>query len=182
MLKTVKKELNISIITSLIYIIIGIIVMLNPQITLSIIGTAIAILAIVCGIIVTIINVANIKNESSLLFGIFAIVMGIVLLIYPNSLTILISIGIGILFIASSVTRLKFAVMLREVKDVNSIIILISSIITLLIGISFIFTPLISAATITTLSAILMIVYSVIDIFEIVVIKKNIDKIEKVIE
>ena len=181
MLKNVKKELNISIISSLIYIVIGIVIICNPQITVSIVGVSVAILSIVCGAVITIINIANIKEESSLLFGIFAIVMGIALLIYPNSLSILISLGIGILFIASSVTRLKFAVVLKDSKEVNSLIILISSIITLIIGISFIFMPLISAVTLTVVSAIMMIVYAIIDIFEVILIKKNIDKIEKVI-
>jgi len=182
MLKTLKKELNISIISSLIYIVIGIVIICNPEITLSIVGTIVAILAIVCGIIITIINIANIKNESSLLIGIFAIVMGIALLVYPNSLTILISIGIGILFIASSVTRLKLAVLLKDTKEAKPMIILVSSIITLIIGISFIFTPLTSALTLTIVSAILMILYSIIDIFEIILIKKNIKTIEQVIE
>ena len=181
-LKIIKKELNISIISSIIYIILGIIIVLNPETTLNIVSTTISVLAIIYGMIMTIINIANIREEGNLIFGILLVVMGIALLIYPNSLNVLISLGIGIWFISSSVSRIKFAVLLKDIKELNWLIVLISAIITLLIGISFIFTPLSSAVALTTASAILMIVYSIIDIFEILFIKKNIKIIEKVLE
>ena len=182
MLKLFKKELNISMLSSLIYIVLGIVIISKPEETMSIVGKSVAILAIVYGVINTIINIVNIKEESSLLFGVFTIVMGIALLIYPNTLGILLSLGIGIWFIASSVTRLKFAVLLKDVREINWLIVLAGSIITLIIGISFIFTPLASAITLTTVSGVMMIGYSLIDIFEIIFIKRNIKAIEKVLQ
>ena len=182
MLEIVKRELNISIISSIIYIILGIVIVANPQITLSIISITVAVLSIIYGVIISIINIANIKEEGGLVFGILLIVLGISLLIYPNSLSILISLGLGIWFISSSVNRIKFAVVLKDVKEFNWLIILFSAIITLLIGISFIFIPLISAITITTIGGILMIAYSICDIFEIVFIKRNIKVIEDAME
>ena len=182
MLKILKKELNISIITSIIYIILGIVVMCNPETTLDVVGKTIAILSILHGIAIAFINITNLREENTLVFGIISIVMGVILLAYPSSLSILISLGIGIWYIASSVTRIKFAVLLKDVKEVNWILILLGSILTLIIGISFIFTPLSSAVALTTVSGIMMIVYSVIDIFEIIFIKKHIKAIEKVLE
>ena len=105
--------------------------------------------------------------------------MGISLLIYPGSLGILISLGIGIWFIASSVSRIKFAVLLKDTEELNWLVILISAIVTLMVGISFIFTPLAAAVSLTTVNGVLMIIYSVFDIFEIIFIKKNIKIIEK---
>ena len=182
MLKVLKKELNISIIASLVYIVIGIIVVSNPGTTLSIVGMAVAVLAIIYGVIITIISIANMKEEGNLGFGILLIIIGIALLIYPNSLSILLSLGISIWFITSSVSRIKFAVSIKEVKDVNWKIILISSIITLIIGISFIFTPLSTAVAVTIISGISMVVYAVFDIFEVIFIKINIKKIENGLE
>ena len=65
MLEILKKELNISIITSIVYIILGVIIVSNPETTISVVGTIIAILAIIYGIIVSIINMAKIKEENS---------------------------------------------------------------------------------------------------------------------
>ena len=155
MLGIVKKELNISIV---------------------------AIFAIIYGIVVTIINIANIKEGRNLLLGVLLIVMGTALIIYPSSLNVLISLGIGIWFISISVSRIRFSTFLREVEEINWLVVLISSIITLIIGISFVFAPLASAVALTTISGILMIFYSLIDIFEVIFIKKNIEAIEKVIE
>lgn len=182
MLDILKKELNISIITSIVYIILGIVIISNPELTISIVGKTIAILSILCGIILTIINLTNIHEESSLIFGIFTLVMGIALLIYPNSLSILISLGLGIWFISSSVTRLKLAIVIKNAPEINWSIILMSSIITLMIGISFIFAPLASAVALTTVSGIMMVIYSIIDLFEIFFIKQHIDAIENALK
>ena len=182
MLEIMKKELNVSIIASIIYIILGFVIISNPQTALNIVSYTISISAIIYGIVITVINIANLKEEGNLLFGILLVVMGIALLIYPNSLNVLISLGIGIWFIASSVSRIKFATLLKDVQGINWIIILISAVITLMIGISFIFSPLASAVTLTTISGILMIAYSICDIFEIIFIKRNISDIEKALK
>lgn len=181
MLKAMKKELNMSIILSIVYVILGVIIISRPETVITVIGKVVAILGIIYGIVITIMNISDLEEENTLLRGILAIVMGIALLIYPNSLSILISLGIGILFISSSVARIRFSVFLRKVPEVNWIIILVSSIITLLIGISFVFAPLASAVTLATVSGILMIVYSVIDIFEIILLKIKMKAIEKVL-
>lgn len=182
MLQIIRRELNVSIIASLIYLILGVIIVLNPESTLNIVSMSISILSIICGIVISIINIANLKEEGNLILGILLLVMGIALLIYPNSLSVLISLGIGIWFISSSVSRIKFATILKEVEEVNWLIVLVNAIITLIIGISFIFAPLASAVTLTALSGILMIIYAVCDIFEIVFIKRNIKTIENSLE
>ena len=180
MLQILKRELNVSIITSIVYVILGIVIVSNPEATLSIVGTTIAILAILYGIIVSIINIANIKEESRLIFGILLIVLGIALLIYPSSLSVLISLGIGIWYITSSVTRIKYSVLLKDIPEMNWVVLLVGAIITLIIGITFVFAPLASAVALTTFSGIMMIIYSVIDIVEVVFIKKNMKEIEEV--
>ena len=182
MLKILKRELNISIVTSIIYIILGIFVVANAETAIKVASTTFSIMAIIYGIIISIINIADIKEEGNLPYGILLIVVGIALLIYPNSLEILVSLGLGIWFISNSISRIKLAVLLKDVKEVNWLLILFSAIIALLIGISFIFLPLASAVTLTMVSGILMIVYSVFDITQIVVIKKNITVIEKEFE
>lgn len=179
MLKILKRELNISIVASIIYIILGIFVVCNPALTMVAISTTFSIMAIMYGLIISIINIADIKEEGNLSYGILLIVVGIALLIYPSSLEILFSLGLGIWFISNSISRIKFAVQLKNVKEINWLLILCSAIITLLIGISFIFLPLASAVTLTMVSGIFMIVYSIFDIVEIIIIKKNIKLIEK---
>ena len=182
MINIIKKELNISIISSIAYIFFGIIIVLNPETAWNVISTSIAVLAIVYGIIMTIININKLEESENLTFSILLIVIGLALLIYPNSLSILISLIVGIWFISSSISRIKFAIMLKSIKEINWLIILITSIITLIIGISFIFTPLASAITLAVITGVLMIVYSLFDIFEIIFIKKNMKIIEKALE
>ena len=133
-------------------------------------------------IVITFINIKNLKNENTLIFGVLSIMIGIMLLAYPSSLNILISLSVGMWYVVSSATRMKFAVLLRKVPEINWILILIGSALTLIIGLTFIFTPLISAVALTEVSGIMMIVYSIIDIIEILFIKKHIKAVEKVLE
>ncbi len=176
-----KKELNISIIASIVYIILGTVITVRPQTTLFVVSTIVAVSALVYGVITTIISIANIKEEGNLTFGILLIVLGIALLIYRDSLNILISLGIGIWFISGSVNRIKLAVRTKDSTEFKWVIIFYSAIVTLLIGISFIFSPLASAINLTTVSGVLMIIYSALDIFEVIFIKRNIRAIEKVL-
>ena len=182
MFNIIKKELNVSIVSSLIYIIIGLIIIFNPETTLKTMSTMVALLAIIYGTIMTVINIVEIKKEGNLVFGILLLVMGITLLLYPSNLNILISLGVGTWFISSSVSRIKFAILLKDAKGVNWLVILVMAILTLIVGITFIFTPLSSAITLATTIGILMIVYSACDIIEILFIKKNIKAIQKALK
>lgn len=182
MLKILKRELNVSVITSIVYVILGIVIVSNPETTINIVGTVIAALAILYGVIISIISIANIKEESSLVFGVILVVLGIALLIYPSSLSILISLGIGIWYITSSVTRIKYTVLFKDIPEINWKFLLVGAIITLVIGITFIFAPLASAVALTAFSGIMMIIYSIIDIIEVILIKKNMKEIENVWE
>ena len=182
MFDIVKKELNFSIVSSIIYIVLGIIIIIYPEDALKSIGIAVAILAMIYGIIITVINITNLQNAGNPIFGILLIVTGAVLLMYPNSLGILLSLLVGIWFISNSVSRIKLAVMLKNVKGINWLLLLLISIITLLVGITFIFAPLASAITLAIIVGVLMIVYSVCDIVEIIFIKKNIKTIQKALK
>lgn len=174
-----KKELNVSIIASIVYIILGVVVVCNPAATLDVVGKTIAILSIIHGIAIAFISIQDIREDNNLVFGIISIVMGVLLLVYPSSLALFISLGIGIWYIVNSVTRIRLAIMLKDVKEVNWVLLLICSILTLIIGISFLFTPLASAIALTAVSGIMMIAYSIIDIAQIIFLKKHINEIEK---
>ena len=182
MLRFIKNELNLSIITSIVYFILGIIIIINPGLTIGMFSALIAILSIIYGVTISIINIVDIKSSENLVLGILLIILGIILLIYPGSLSILISLSIGIWFISSSVNRIKIAILLKGVEKFNWLMVLFSAIITLLVGMTFIFSPLVSAITLTIFGGILMMVYSLCNIFEIIVIKKNIKTIEKALE
>lgn len=182
MLRIIKNELSLSIITSIVYFILGIIIIINPGLTIGMISTMISILSIIYGITISIINIVDIKSSENLVLGILLILLGVILLIYPVSLSILISLSIGIWFISSSVNRIKIAILLKGVEGFNWLMVLFSAIITLLVGMTFIFSPLVSAITLTIFGGILMMVYSACNIFEIIIIKKNIKTIEKALE
>lgn len=179
MFDIIKKELNISILSSIIYIILGIIIVLNPEEALEGMSIVIAALLIAFGIMFIVINFKYLKRDGNILCGILLIVMGIALAIYPKSLNVLISLGVGTWFIAVSISRIKVATWLREITEVNWLMILIPAIFTLLIGIVFIFAPLTSAVTLAIITGSLMIVYSLCDLFEVLYIKKNIRSVQK---
>ena len=181
MLKIFKRELNLSIVTSLIFIALGVVIIAYPEKTIDITNMVFAALAIISGAVISIINIANFEEQGNLVFGILLVVIGIALLIYPNSINILIALGLGIWFISSSVNRIRFAVLLKKVQSIKWIKVLVSAIFTLAIGISFVFMPLASTIALTTVSGVLMIIYALIDLFGVFFIKKHMKTIETVL-
>ena len=112
------------------------------------------------------------------LMGIICLVLGIVLLMYPDILTTLIPIFLGIWFIVSGIMKFRLTSLLGA-DDGIFITSFIMSILSVICGILFIISPLSGATIIISFIGILLFVYSLSDIVNMIIFKKNINKLEK---
>ena len=182
MKKKINYYINLSIITSILFIILGIIVMIFPKTTLGIFTYSISIIAIISGIyfiIFEIKNKNNILTTGFSLLGTFLLLLGIIILFHPKSIAILIPICLGIWFITSSVTKLRFVEILKQEDEGLWILAIIVNILSIICGLIFIINPISSSEIITSMFGIIIIIYSISDICEMMVFKKNIKKIDK---
>jgi uncharacterized membrane protein HdeD (DUF308 family) len=182
MFKVIKKELNFSIVTSVIFVVLGMLLMFYPDRILGNVAFVIAILALAYGFIITAINFSELSSGGNPMLGVLLIISGIALLMYPKSLGVLVAMVVGIWFISDSVNRIKIAVILRDAKEPSWLLLFLVSVVSLIAGITFIFAPLESAIALTMLVGALMVFYSLFDIFGSVLIRRNFDAIEKALE
>ena len=89
---------------------------------------------------------------------------------------------VGLWFIISSTFKLRMALALKDSNNKNWVITYIFSILTIISGLCLIFNPEVGALTLTRVIGGLSIIYSVCDIVDVLIFKKNLKSIAKVFE
>lgn len=168
-----------SIVTSLGFAILGIIIAYNPNTTFQIISYVLGGILIAYGVI-KIIEYFKMKDVNSLYsselsFGIIAALFGIVVIVCSDMIETMIRILIGIWIVYSGVMRLGLAIRLQKFDSDNRIWVpvLFIALAMLLCGIYIIASP---GAVMMTIG-IIMVVYAVMDIIEEIIFMKNVKDI-----
>lgn len=174
-----KKIGLTSIITSLCFAILGLIIAYNPNTTFRIISNILGAILIAYGV-VKVLEYFKMKNINSLYstelsFGTIAILLGIVVIVCSNMIETLIRVLIGIWIVYSGCMRLGFAIKLQKFDSDNKLwIVGLSIAIIMLICGMYIITN--SGAIMMTIG-IVMVIYAVMDIIEECIFMKNIKEI-----
>lgn len=182
MVKKLNKYINISIVISILLMILGGVIFVYPTMTLKAFSYIVSIILILFGIYL-IVEDYKFKKIWILfdfsLIGILCLLLGIILLIYPNILTTLIPIFLGIWFIISGIVKFRLTSLLSN-SDFNGwLISLIMSVLSVTCGILFIISPLNGAIALVSFIGVLLFVYSLSDIVNMIIFKKDINNIEK---
>lgn len=172
-----KKSGRASIIESIIFAILGIILVNNPVGTVKVITGILGTIFIVIGII-KIINYFISKGNSDfynfdLIYGLTAIVIGIVAMAYMNIIGSVFRIIIGVWIIYTSFVSINTSLQLRKIGGTTWIWSLVLAVIMFACGLYTVINP---GTIVATIGAI-MIIYSVLDIIENVIFMKNVNKI-----
>ena len=168
-----KKAGWTSILTSIILAILGLIMIFNPDTTMQFISTILGIIFIVIGII----KIANyfISRGNSTLFandiswGLVAVILGLVTIVYSSTIESIFRIMIGIWIIYSGFTRFSLSFKLKEVNDKVWAFMLVLAVLMVIGGLYVTFYP---GALIVTLGVIILI-YEVMDLIEGFIFMKN---------
>lgn len=175
--KILKKSGWMAIIESLIFAILGIILICNPDETVKVIAYVLGTIFIATGVI-KIINYIQQKGTKdlfnyNLVYGILAVIIGIVTIIYSSTIGTILRIIIGVWIIYSSMVRASSAIKLKVLKTNIWIYSLILAVAMFLCGLYIILN---SGAIIVTIG-IIMIIYSIIDVAESLIFMKNLKEI-----
>ena len=157
--KFLKKAGWTSILTSIIFAIIGLIMIYNPTTTMMFISTIIGVFFIVVGVI-KLINYFVGKGNNSTLFtndiawGLIAIVLGLVTMVYSSTIENIFRIMIGVWIIYSGFTRFTLSFRIKSVNSKLWPLVLILAILMIIGGLYVTFYP---GALIVTLGVIILI-------------------------
>ena len=107
--------------------------------------------------------------------------IGIILLCMPNILPVVFTIVIGIWMIASSINYIRIAVKISGTK-LPWIQILLLGMLDLIVGLVMIFNPFEATVSLAVFSGIMLIVHSIINIVDMIIIKKDAKEISKTLK
>lgn len=184
-----KKVFNISIISSLLLFLFGLVLAVNAEGFIKSITVAIGVVLLLIGVF-PVIDYFRYRKEGlgasvGLISGIFSIVCGLMLLINEDLLMILIPVFIGVWMIINGINKIQVSFEIKDLGEKSWIITFIYSILIMVLGGYFIVNPISGATTVTSFIGIILCIYAVLDIIDCVIIKvkvksfkKELDKIE----
>lgn len=176
--KILKKSGWISILISAIFAILGIILIWKPEETIKVISYVLGGIFIVIGL-ARIIAYITAKGKSDfynldIVFGILAIILGIVTIIYSNMIATFLNLIVGVWIVYSALVRLNVSIKLKnKVNNRAWLYTLILAIIMLICGLYVIF----NSTAIIAAIGIAFFIYSIIDIIEQIIFMVNIKDI-----
>lgn len=185
MLKDIfNKTTNSIIVSNIVLCLIGLIVSINPSLSINTVGIIASIYLIVHGIFLIIVDLK--VSEFYIPFdgiipGILSIVLGILLLIKPDVLATIITISMGIWICLSSISIIKLSLAIKS-NDSFWLLLFILGIIDLIVGCLVIINPFDVSISIVVFIGIMVIIHSILNIIDMLIIKRDIKKITKVLE
>lgn len=172
-----KKTGWTSIITSVVTAIIGIVIIGNPMVTLKIVAYVLGSLFIAFGVI-KLISYFVAKGaydfyNYEMIYGILAIIIGIVTIAYSNTIATIFRIIIGVWILYSGIMRFGLVLKLKKLEINEWKYALMIAILILICGVYV----LVKAETIGIAIGIAVLIYSIMDIIEGIIFLRNVDSI-----
>ncbi len=183
MIERFNNTIDYIIISSLLAFIVGLIMVIFPQLSIQTTGIIVASYIIVLGIYFIVLGIKYSKYYipfDGLVTGIISVLLGIFLLCRPSLLSIAFTIVIGIWMIISSINYIKIAMKLSKTR-LPWISILVLGILDLIAGFIVLVNPFAATISITLFIGIMLMIHSIITIVDIILIKKDIRNINKVL-
>lgn len=184
-MKEIFKRTTTSIlISSVVACLLGLLMAVMPGITLEVIGLVFGIYIIIHGIVLIVLDFMSHNVYvpfQGIMSGILSIIVGIILVAMPNILTTIFAVALGIWIILSSVNIISIAISVR--KGVPSWYWwLILGIIDLICGVIILFNPFASSISIVVLGGIIMMIHSIITFVDTIMIRKDAKEVAKALE
>ena len=185
MTELLKSSYRLSMTYSILFIIIGASLFIDPAGFVVLVSYLIGVLLLVAGVNNVISYSKNRDlsvSKTLLVFGIILFIMGIFLIARPTFIGKIVPSIIGVCLIISSIEKLLYLNYLNDKNSDNYIISLISGIVILLAGIFLLFNPLAGTLIATQIIGVLIMIYAIMDIIEKIRFKKGFRNIKKNIE
>ena len=170
----IKKIMNKNIIISIIVFLVGLILFLKPDATIKSITIIIGILLIIMGSgpILELVKSKEKKLSFSIAPSIILFVIAFILFFKPELLISIIPILIGVALVMSSAFRLQNIYNIKKVNGVFNIWTLIITMVILVLGLLLIINPFGGVLTATKLIGIFLMIYSILDIIDNIILKR----------
>ena len=179
-----KRTTSSILISSVVAFILGLLMVVVPNISLQAIGIVFGIYIMVHGVMLIVLDFMahNIYIPfHGIISGILSIVVGVILVAMPNVLSTVFAIALGIWIVLSSVNIISISISVKDGVS-NWYLWLLLGIIDLICGIIILFNPFASSMSIVVLGGIIMMIHSVITFADTIMIRKDVKEVTKALE
>lgn len=177
-----NKMLTISIVSSIVIALVGAVLLFMPKLSNKLIGVIMGSLFILYGIttIYKYITRNGAKLYSlNLLYGIIILLIGVIIVLVPFSVTSFLTICLGLYLIIIGINKVTYGVWFKIGNHSSWLITLVIGIMLIFFGILVLSNPF-SSLTITRLVGAFLILASILDITDLILLKKRSDEISKI--
>ena len=179
--KKLKRMFNLSIVFSALLAILGVVMIIHPNVTLTTMSKILAVYVIIRGVCKVIIHFKESDiylPYDPLMPGIVSIIMGLILFTHPNYIETLVGILVGIWIVIESINDINISWKLRS-TDAPWLITLILGIVSLIAGIILLINPAESAEAVMIWSGIILLINSITSCVDKFIFKKYVKEIKK---
>ena len=175
----VRKYMNTQIVISVLYFILGIVLMIIPDNSINIIGNIMAVSYIIFGIYLLILDFKGgfLLIIDLLPAGILSLILGVLILLNQGILLSLLSIIAGIWIILASSLNLKLSLYMKEVEGKSWMTTIIITVISIISGIILLINPKLGIEALTPYIGSFIIVYAISNTIVMVLFKKYMKRI-----
>lgn len=178
MLNKLNKYLNSGIILTIVFLLVGGILIVKPDISFNIISYFIGASLVVSGIYLFIIDSkTNNIFINVFLYAILLTLIGILIILNPVTLKVILPIFLGLWFLISGIFKIRLDIYMKD--ESYFILSLITNIITVICGVILLINPVESVSAITISLGIIIVVSSISSLIDIIIFKKNINSVVK---
>ena len=175
--KGMNKIFNASIATSIVILVLGIFLFIQPDTIIHMISIILGGIILVPGVI-SLMDYFKNKYQPSLISGIITIIIGLILIVNTKLVASILPFILGIYFVINGINRLQYALQLKKQK-INYVTSCIVSILIIVCGVLFIINPFGGALVITKVMGIFMITYALLDLTNTIIIKREMHEVHQ---
>ncbi|MBQ6841184.1 MAG: DUF308 domain-containing protein [Bacilli bacterium] len=177
-----KKLMSTSIASSVVLILVGFVMLFLPKLTNKIIGIIIGVMFLVSGfnMVYKYLKRDGAKLYSfNMIFGIILFVLGLIIILVPFSVSSFITVCLGLYLVVMGANKITYGVWFKIGNDPAWLITVVIGIMLIVFGIMVIVNPF-SSLTITQLAGAFLIISGILDMTDVILLRKRSDEITKI--
>lgn len=182
MRELIKSSYKMSMIYSILFAIIGLLLFIDP-------AGFVVLVSYLIGILLLIVGISNVLKYSKnrdlavtktlLVIGVVLFIIGLFLILKPTFIGKIVPAVIGVCLIINALEKLMYLKYLEDKKSESYMISLISGIVIMIVGVVLLFNPLSGTLIVTQIIGVIIVIYSVMDIIEKMRYKKMFKDVKK---
>lgn len=179
-----KRTTTSILISSVVAFILGLLMVVVPNISLQAIAIVLGIYVIIHGITLIVLDFMahNVYIPfHGIMSGLLSIIIGIIMLAMPNLLATIFTIALGIWIILSSINIISISISVSKGVS-NWYLWFLLGIIDLICGVIILFNPFASSISIVVLAGIVLMIHAAITFVDTMMVKKDIKEVTKALE